>query len=142
MFVEPPFDTKQGFAKADVDVALRRRCELTSIVYAASQFVYSDRQFIFKLDAITESIVEIEVRDGVVALVGIAVSDPAEIDLPLFIPRCFRVVGPEWGTALPYRGSDSKHRQNERKEFGYLHVDGPEENSLRLGGFPRNIDVL
>jgi len=144
MFVEPPFDPEKRFAEADVDVdvALWGRCEFTSIVDAASQFVDGDRKFIFELNAIAESIVEIEVRGGVIALVGVAICDPAEIDLPLFIPWGFRVVGPERGAALGHRGSGSKDRQNERKEFGYLHGGGPEENLLRPGGFSRNVYVL
>jgi hypothetical protein len=52
--------------------------------------VNSNGKLVFELDAVSESVVDIEDGDGVIALVGIAVSDPSEVDLPMLVAGGFR----------------------------------------------------
>jgi len=73
---------------------------------------------VFKLYPVAEAIVDVEVWYLVCARGGITVADPTEVDLPMSIPRSFRVVGAEWRTALSLSGSLKEKQQRKRDDPG------------------------
>ena len=59
-----------------------------------------DGEFVFELNAVAEAVVDVEVGDLIVTGCGVAVADPAEVDLPVFVAGGFGVVGAEGWAAL------------------------------------------
>ena len=115
MLVEPPLESEERFPKADIDVGLRGGSELAGIVETAAQLMKSDGKLVFDLDAVSESVVDIEDGDGVIALVGIAVSDPPEVDLPVLVTGGFGVIGTKWRSGLRVQMSGGEGQEQRPK---------------------------
>lgn len=112
VLVETPFDAHETVAEADEDRArlgwrfggCRERADLFD----------GDGELVFELDAVAEAIVDVEVGHLVFTGSGIAVADPAEVNLPMFVTGGFGVVGSKGRSALGV-GTGGEHRQEDRK---------------------------
>jgi len=98
VLVEAPLDAEQTIADAsDGSTTLSR---LARRDWLGTSLFNGDGDLVLKLDAVTESIIEVEVGNLIGTGRGIAITDPAEVDLPMFIAWSFGVVGAKWRTAL------------------------------------------
>ncbi len=73
-----------------------------------------DGEFVLQLDAVAQAVVDVEVGDLVGAGAGVAVADPAEVNLPVLVAGGFRVVGAERRSALPVRRNGQEKAANQR----------------------------
>ena len=105
MLIVAIFDTKQTFTKSGEDdpfLSLGKRGadrsgRCSSMAIAARTSTECGR----------EAVVDVEVGHLVRSRRGIAIGDPAEVDLPMLIPRSVGVVGPERRPALSKRSTPS-----------------------------------
>jgi len=64
-----------------------------------------NRDLVFQLNPVAQTVVDVEVRHLIRASLGISVADPTKVDLPMPIARSFGVVGAKWRSTLCVRGN-------------------------------------
>src|SRR5271156_4507763 len=108
MLIEAPFYPQKARAQTAKHAA--RHDRLSGAHWRKhTVFLDGDRELIFQLNAITQPVVDIEVRHLVRAGCGVPIADPAKIDLPMLVPRSFRIIGPEGRPSLRHR-SPNKYK--------------------------------
>ena len=116
VLVKAPLNAEQAFSEAAEKVTGLGRSTVAGSL--RTSFLDSNGNFIFELDAVTESVVDVEVGDLVGAGGRIAVADPPEVDLPMLIAGRLRVVGAEGWTSLRARGDGKKNEQRKDQAGG------------------------
>jgi hypothetical protein len=101
VLVKAPLDAEQALAEAAQDRA--GDGGLGGGGGLGARLLDGDGDLVLELDAVAEAVVVVEVGDLVGTGGGIAVADPAEVDLPMLIAGGLGVVGAEGG-GLPARG--------------------------------------
>src|SRR6185295_17857909 len=76
----------------------------------AARFRNAQRHLKFELNAMPESVVEVDVGHLVLAGKGVAIPQHSDVDLPISVSRRIRVIGPKWRTALREHQTSAEHR--------------------------------
>ena len=74
----------------------------------------SDGDLVLELDAVAEPVIEVEVGHLVGASLGIAITDPAEVNLPMLVAGGLRIVRAKGRAALRMR--DGRERGEHREK--------------------------
>ena len=77
-------------------------------------FFDGDGKLVLELDAVAQTVVEVEVGHLIGAGGGIAIADPAEVNLPMLVAGSFGIVGAKGRAALRMR--DGRERGEHREK--------------------------
>jgi hypothetical protein len=110
MLVEAPLDAEQALAQAGDHVAgLRGRAGSRG----RADLFDGDGEFVLELDAVAQAVVDVEIGHLVGAGGGVAIADPAEVDLPMLVAGGFGIVGAKRRPALRMCCNGEEDRQSE-----------------------------
>ena len=99
MLIKTPLDAEQRFPCTKIEPCWRSRLALTRITGKWTDLMNHNWQFILQLNAIAETVVQINIRHGVRAFPRTTLAQPPKVDLPMLVARRLRVIGPEgWPT--------------------------------------------
>ena len=112
MLVESPLNSHQAFAQADDHTSwnrgFRRRRGLRA------RLLDGDWDFILELNAVPQTVVDIEIGHLVSAGRRVSVANPAKVNLPVPVAGSFGIVGSKWGASLSVsRGNEQEGQKHE-----------------------------
>lgn len=105
--VESPLNPQQTFAQAADHMSRKRRFGGRGGLGA--RLFDGNRDFIFQLNAVAQTIVDIEIRYLVFAGRGISFANPTKVNLPVPVARGLGIVRSKWRSAL--RSSRGKQQE-------------------------------
>jgi hypothetical protein len=110
MLIEAPLDAEQALSESSQNLA--RHSSVDAVRRLRPGLFNRDGNFIFKLNAIAEPIVNVEVGYLVCSGGKVTIANPTEVDLPMFVPRGLWIVGAE---RRPTLGVSRHCRQNKQR---------------------------